>query len=120
MNATCLIKGGDTFERLTALCAEGEQDGWLMGRGRAINPGADTGRFSVDVVRMKDVKAPHHIHTISEIGAVMPIKGAPKFDAFEAGWYVYPPGSDHHPTVSGEDAYVLSLLPDGVIEFTGR
>lgn len=120
-------KDGDVFARLTALCAQGEQEGWLMGRegggikyGRAIKPGTDAGLFSVDVVRMKDVKGPHHIHTNGEIGAVMPIAGAPRFDDFPEGWYVYPPGSDHYPTVSGGDAYVLYLLPDGAIEFTGR
>jgi hypothetical protein len=119
--------GGATFERLTALCAQGENEGWLMSRehggikfGRAIKPGAQAGGFSVDVVRMKDVKGPHHIHTNGEIGAIMPISGAPKFDGFLAGWYVYPPGSDHHPTVTEGDAYVLYLLPDGAIEFTGK
>ena len=119
--------GGDTFEKLTALCATGEAEGWLMSRehdgikfGRAIKPGAQAGGFSVDVVRMKDVKGPHHIHTNGEIGAIMPISGAPKFDTFDAGWYVYPAGSDHHPTVTEGDAYVLYLLPDGAIEFTGR
>ncbi|RME18923.1 MAG: DUF4863 family protein, partial [Alphaproteobacteria bacterium] len=57
---------GPTFQRLAALCAEGEQAGWLMGReaggirfGRAIKPGGVTGRFSVDVVRMDNVKGPH-------------------------------------------------------------
>lgn len=120
-------QNGPDFQRLAALCAEGERDGWLMGReaggirfGRAIKPGGAAGGFSVDVVRMKDVKGPHHVHTTGEIGAVMPISGAPKFDAFEPGWYVYPPGSDHNPTVSGGDAYVLYLLPDGAIEFTGK
>lgn len=115
------------FQRLATLCAEGERDGWLMEReaggikfGRAIKPGAAAGGFSVDVVRMKDVKGPHHVHTTGEIGAIMPLDGAPKFDGFEPGWYVYPPGSDHHPTVSGGDAYVLYLLPDGAIEFTGK
>lgn len=118
---------GDDFARLSALCAEGERDGWLMERtgggikyGRAIKPGTSAGLFSVDVVRMKDVKGPHHVHTTGEIGAIMPIEGAPKFDAFEPGWYVYPAGSDHHPTVTGGDAYVLYLLPDGAIEFTGK
>lgn len=120
-------RDGETFRRLTELCAEGKSDGWLMSRemggikfGRAIKPGAETGTFSVDVVRMKDVKGPHHVHTTGEIGAIMPIAGAPKFDAFEPGWYVYPPGSDHHPTVTDGDAYVLYLLPEGAIEFTGR
>ncbi|MGR3362921.1 MAG: 4-hydroxylaminobenzoate lyase [Maritimibacter harenae] len=118
---------GADFKRLSELCAEGEREGWLMEReaggikfGRAIKPGGPAGGFSVDVVRMKDVKGPHHVHTNGEIGAVMPLEGQPKFDAFEPGWYVYPPGSDHHPTVTGGDAYVLYLLPDGAIEFTGK
>ncbi|WP_346912286.1 DUF4863 family protein [uncultured Roseibium sp.] len=118
---------GETFGALKSLCAEGEADGWLMAReaggikfGRAVKPGAEARNFSVDVVRMKDVKGPHHVHTTGEIGAVMPISGSPKFDDFPEGWYVYGPGSDHHPTVTGGDAYVLYLLPDGAIEFTGR
>ncbi len=120
-------KDGDAFKTLTKLCAEGEAAGWLMERehggikyGRAVKPGESAGRFSVDVVRMKDVKGPHHVHTTGEIGAIMPIAGEPLFDGMEEGWYVYPPGSDHHPTVTGGDAYVLYLLPEGAIEFTGR
>lgn len=119
--------GGETFARLKALCAEGEAEGWLMGReaggikfGRAIRPGAEAGGFSVDVVRMKDVKGPHHVHPNGEIGAVMAIEGAPAFDGWPEGWYVYGPGTDHHPTVSGGDAHVLYLLPQGAIEFTGN
>lgn len=118
--------GGPEFKRLGELCAEGEAEGWLMGReaggikfGRAIKPGGAAGQFSVDVVRMKEVKGPHHVHPTGEIGAIFPLEGSPKFDAFEPGWYVYPPGSDHHPTVSGGDAYVIYLLPEGAIEFTG-
>ncbi len=118
---------GEKFSRLSALCAQGEAEGWLMQRegggvkfGRAVKPGTDAGRFSVDVVRMKDVVGPHHIHTTGEIGAIMPISGKPKFDGMPEGWYVYPPGSDHNPTVTGGDAYVLYLLPDGKIEFTGK
>ncbi|GAB4287213.1 MAG: hypothetical protein Kow0058_06820 [Roseovarius sp.] len=119
--------GGEVFEELRALCAEGERDGWLMGReaggiryGRAIRPGGATGRFSVDVVRMKDVRGPHHIHPKGEIGAIFALDGAPRFDAFAEGWYVYGPGSRHHPTVTGGEAHVLYLLPDGEIEFTGE
>lgn len=126
LNAT-FPADGPTFSRLADLCAQGEEEGWLMSRehggikyGRAIKPGEEAGGFSVDVVRMKDVKGPHHIHTNGEIGAIMPISGTPRFDDFEPGWYVYPPGSDHHPTVTEGDAYVLYLLPDGAIEFTGR
>ncbi|MFQ5622010.1 MAG: DUF4863 family protein [Paracoccaceae bacterium] len=115
------------FARLSRLCDEGEADGWLVEReaggikfGRAVKPGNEAGRFSVDVVRMKDVVGPHHIHTTGEIGAIMPISGNPRFDGKPKGWYVYPPGSDHNPTVTGGDAYVLYMLPEGMIEFTGK
>jgi len=119
--------GTEAFSTLAALCLVGEAEGWLMGReaagiryGRAIKPGTAAGAFSVDVVRMKDVRGPHHIHTEGEIGVVFPLEGNPTFDGMSSGWYVYPPGSDHHPTVSGGDAHVLYLLPNGAIEFTGK
>lgn len=118
---------GPTFKALAALCAEGEHEGWLMAReaggirfGRAVKPGTDAGRFSVDVVRMKNIAGPHHVHVTGEIGAIMPIDGPATFDGKPEGWYVYPPGSDHRPTVAGGEAYILYLLPDGAIEFTGR
>ncbi len=115
------------FKELSLLCAEGERDGWLMAHqaggikfGRALKPGGRAGAFSVDVVRMRDVKGPHHVHPNGEVGAVMPLEGEPRFDGFPEGWYVYGPGTDHHPTVTGGDAYVLYLLPEGAIEFTGQ
>ena len=118
---------GDVFTRLEALCRQGEKDGWLCSReaggirfSRPIKPGGEAGRFSVDVVRMRDVKGPHHVHTTGEIGMIMPIDGAPRFDGMARGWYVYEAGSDHWPTVSGGTAYVLYFLPDGAIEFTGK
>lgn len=119
--------GGATFEQLRALCAEGEREGWLMAReaggirfGRAVKPGGAAGDFSVDVVRMKDVRGPHHIHPRGEIGAIIALDGAPAFDGFPEGWYVYGPGTRHHPTVAGGEAYVLYLLPGGEIEFTSQ
>lgn len=125
LNTTWPFGGGD-FSELAALCTEGERDGWLVARqaggikfGRALKPGGQAGRFSVDVVRMRNVRGPHHVHPNGEIGAVMPVDGAPRFDGFSAGWYVYGPGSEHHPTLTGGDAYVLYLLPEGAIEFTG-
>lgn len=118
---------GGQFSRLSALCAQGEAEGWLLNReaggikfGRAVKPGKEAGRFSVDAVRMRDIAGPHHVHTTGEIGAIMPIGGAATFDGKPAGWYVYPPGSSHHPTVAGGEAYILYLLPDGAIEFTGK
>jgi hypothetical protein len=118
---------GEGFAELKSLCAEGEAEGWLVAReaggirfGRAVKPGEAAGSFSVDVVKMKDVRGPHHVHPNGEIGAIMTISGAPRFDGFGEGWYVYGAGSDHHPTVSGGEAYVLYLLPQGAIEFTGK
>lgn len=118
---------GNVFKRLHSLCQQGEVEGWLMGQsaggitfGRAIKPGQGAGNFSVDVVRMADIAGPHYIHTTGEIGAILPISGTPKFDQWTQGWYVYPPGSDHSPTVAGGDAYILYLLPEGKIEFTGK
>ncbi len=118
---------GEAFSELKRLCAAGEREGWLMAReaggikfGRVLKPGGVAGEYSVDVVRMKDLRGPHHIHPNGEIGAVMAVEGTPRFDGFGEGWYVYEAGSDHHPTVSGGDAYILYLLPQGAIEFTGK
>lgn len=118
---------GDVFTALKDLCAEGEAQGWLMGReaggikfSRPVKPGAEAGPFSVDVVRMTNIAGPHHVHTKGEIGAILPITPNAKFDGMAAGWYVYPPGSAHHPTVTEGEAYILYLLPDGAIEFTGK
>ncbi|MDX1485923.1 MAG: DUF4863 family protein [Alphaproteobacteria bacterium] len=120
-------EAGDTFAAVEALCRSGEAEGWICDRemggirfGRVIKPGGAAGRFSVDVVRMKDIKGPHHIHPNGEIGMIMPIAGDPRFDGEGRGWYVDPPGSDHWPTVEGGEAYVLYLLPEGAIEFTGK
>lgn len=118
---------GAAFRAVEALCRTGEEEGWICARemggikfGRLIKPGGAAGKFSVDVVRMKDVKGPHHIHPGGEIGMIIPIEGDPRFDGMGRGWYVDPPGSDHWPTVEGGEAYVLYLLPDGAIEFTGK
>jgi len=117
----------DTFNELETLCHKAVEEGWMCDReagdikfGRVTKPGDETHGLSVDVVSMSDVKGPHHIHTTGEIGMVMPISENAKFDGKGRGWYVYPPGSAHYPTVTGGAALVLYLLPDGQIEFTGQ
>jgi hypothetical protein len=118
---------GPACAELARLIAQGAAEGWLCPReaggirfGRAVKPGGPAGYFSVDVVEMRDVKGPHHVHPRGEIGLIVPIDAQARFDGMAPGWYVYPPASDHWPTVSGGAAYVLYLLPDGAIEFTGR
>jgi hypothetical protein len=117
----------ETYRRLKAACVAAVAAGWMCNReadgirfGRVIKPADDVFRFSVDVVEMNDCAGPHHVHPNGEIDLIMPIEGDAKFDGRSAGWCVYPPGSAHHPTVSGGRALVLYLLPEGRIEFTGR
>ncbi len=118
---------GEIFRKIEALSLKAVAEGWMCDRdaggirfGRVLKPDEATRDFSVDVVYMKNVKGPHHVHTTGEIGMIMPITEGAEFDGMGRGWYVYPPGSAHHPTVTGGEALVLYLLPQGSIEFTGR
>ena len=124
LNETCAPDSA-TFRSVFEACRAGIDDGWICNReaggirfGRVVKPGPATHGFSVDVVEMNDVVGPHHRHPHGEIDLVMPLEGQPAFDGHGAGWVVYPPGSAHHPTVSGGRALVLYLLPEGAIEFT--
>lgn len=88
--------------------------------GRVIKPCPELGGLSVDLVRMKDIRGPHHGHPKGEVDLVMPLDAEAKFDDRGAGWVVYGAGSTHFPTVSGGEALVLYLLPNGEIDFTGK
>lgn len=117
--------GSDTYRTLKASCEAGVAAGWLCNRegggiryGRIFKPADDLHGFSVDVVDMKDIAGPHHVHPTGEIDLVMPIEGEARFDGRPAGWLVCPPGSAHRPTVSDGRALVLYLLPGGQIQFT--
>jgi hypothetical protein len=106
-------------------CRAGVAEGWLCDReaggiryGRIFKPASDLHGFSVDVVDMKDIAGPHHVHPEGEIDLIMPVEGDPRFDGRGAGWLVCPPASAHRPTVTGGRALVLYLLPAGRIEFT--
>jgi hypothetical protein len=117
--------GGDVFRSVLAACNEGIAAGWMCNRehggikyGRVVKAGDATHGFSVDVVDMDDVAGGHHRHPNGEIDLVMPMRGDARFDGRAAGWVVYEPGSAHVPTVTGGEALVLYLLPQGAIEFT--
>jgi len=119
--------GGAEFEALAAACRAGMDEGWLGERehggirfGRPIKPGPETAGFSVDVVRYKNLAGPHHGHPKGEIDFILPIDETAEFDGRGAGWLVYEAGTEHHPTISGGEAIVLYLLPDGEIAFTKR
>jgi len=115
----------ETFRSLKSACEAGVAAGWLCNReaagirfGRIFKPADDLHGFSVDVVDMKDIEGPHHLHPLGEIDLVMPLEGAAHFDGRPAGWVVCPPGSAHRPTVRDGRALVLYLLPEGRIQFT--
>ena len=114
-----------TYRALKEACEAGAAAGWLCNRegggiryGRIFKPAPDLHGFSVDVVDMKDIAGPHHVHPQGEIELVMPIEGDARIDGRPAGWLVCPPGSAHRPTVSEGRALVLYLLPEGQIQFT--
>lgn len=119
--------GGETFRAIDAACHAAIAEGWMCDQeaggvkyGRVIKPGAETHGFSVDVVRMADLKGPYHRHPNGEIDMIMPIAGDARFDGHAAGWCVYGPETAHHPTVSGGEALVLYLLPGGAIDFKAK
>lgn len=114
-----------SYLELKAACQAGVAAGWLCDRqagglkyGRIFKPSPELHGFSVDVVDMKDVQGPHHVHPTGEIDLIMPLEGDAHFNGHPAGWLVCPPGSAHHPTVTQGRAIVLYLLPEGRIEFT--
>ena len=117
--------GSPGFEALRQACIDGVAEGWLCDRegggiryGRVFKAEDALHRFSVDVVDMRDLAGPHHTHPNGEIDLIMPLEGDATFDGRPAGWCVYPPGSDHRPTVAQGRALVLYLLPEGQISFT--
>lgn len=116
---------GPAFKAIVDACHAGIAAGWMCNReaggirfGRIVKADAGLADCSVDVVRMENVKGPHHRHPNGEIDMIMPISPDAKFDGHGAGWLVYGPESAHHPTVTDGSALVLYLLPGGAIEFT--
>lgn len=119
--------GSTSYQRLKDACVQGVAEGWLckyegggLRYGRIFKPATDLHGFSVDVVDMKDVAGPHHVHPNGEIDLIMPLDDGALFDGRPAGWMVTPAGSAHRPTVSRGRALVLYLLPNGSIEFTAK
>lgn len=119
--------GSTSYQQLKASCIQGVSEGWLckyegggLRYGRIFKPAEDLNSFSVDVVDMKNVAGPHHVHPEGEIDLIMPLDEGALFDGRPAGWMVTPAGSAHCPTVSQGRALVLYLLPNGRIEFTAK
>lgn len=119
--------GSGLFNAIEQACHTAIQAGWMCAEGqegrrfgRVIEATDDSSRLSVDVVDLKNVIGPHHRHPNGEICMIMPITPKAQFNSRGAGWCVYPPNSEHFPTVKSGQALVLYLLPEGAIEFTGK
>lgn len=82
------------------------------------DPGAAGQGFSVDLVCMT-APGPRHRHPKGEVNLCFALEGSPRFDGQPEGWVVFPPGSEHVPTVTGGRMLIAYFLPGGAIEWTG-
>jgi len=109
------------FEHLEAgviagtLCFRGEAP---VRWSRVFKAAPESHGLSADAVLMS-APGPRHRHPNGEIDLCFALDGAPRFDGNPPGWTVYPPGSEHVPTVTGGTMLILYLLPGGAIEFGG-
>ncbi|MSR62971.1 MAG: DUF4863 family protein [Planctomycetes bacterium] len=87
--------------------------------GRVAKSGAPTLDFSIDVVHMNGA-GPLHRHPNGEVNYCVALEGKPSFDGQPPGWVVFPPASQHVPTVAGGTMLIVYLLPQGAIEFLAK
>jgi Domain of unknown function (DUF4863) len=73
--------------------------------------------MSVESGLLRDVRGQYHCHTRGEIDMIIPIDSGARFCGRGAGWMVYPPLSEHYPTVTGGEALILFFLPNGEIQY---
>jgi hypothetical protein len=95
------------------ICERGELP---MRFGRVTKQTPESLDFSIDVVQMNG-EGPRHKHPKGEVNFCIATDGDPKFDGQGPGWVVFPPESQHVPTVSGGTMLIVYLLPSGAMEF---
>jgi hypothetical protein len=100
----------------------GLKQGWLCNReaggarfSRVAKAGAAQG-FSIDAVLLSGDGPPHR-HTRGEVNCLLPLEGTPVFCGHGPGWAVFPPGSEHVPSVRNGSMLIFYMLPDGAIEW---
>ncbi|WP_063901345.1 DUF4863 family protein [Burkholderia pseudomultivorans] len=113
------------YERMVWLLKAGVEEGWaayvdIQGtnyrRGRIAEPSHETAGMSVESGLLRDVKGQYHCHTNGEINMVVPLEAGAKFSGHGEGWCVFPPMSEHFPTVTGQ-ALMMYFLPGGEIQY---
>lgn len=117
--------GSETYADLRRLLKLGMEEGWAAyveiegtdyRRGRIAEPSQETAGMSVESGLLRDVKGQYHCHTTGEINMIIPLEEGAQFCGHGAGWRVFPPLSEHYPTVTGK-ALMMYFLPGGKIEY---
>ncbi|MEM5382974.1 DUF4863 family protein [Paraburkholderia phymatum] len=118
-------EGTEAYTRLAELLKLGVEEGWVAyadiegkdyRRGRIAEPSHETSDMSVESGLLRDVKGQYHCHTNGEINMIVPLEEGAQFCGHGAGWRVFPPMSEHFPTVTGR-ALMMYFLPGGEIEY---
>jgi len=117
--------GTEAYARLVQLIKLGVEEGWAAyeeieggdyRRGRIAEASDETSGLSVESGLMRDVKGQYHCHVRGEINMIVPLEAGATFSGHGAGWRVFPPMSEHFPTVTGR-ALMMYFLPAGEIEY---
>jgi 2-hydroxylaminobenzoate mutase len=117
--------GTESYARLARLLKLGVEEGWAAyadiegtdyRRGRIAEPSHETSNMSVESGLLRNVKGQYHCHTNGEINMIIPLEEGAQFCGHGAGWRVFPPMSEHFPTVTGR-ALMMYFLPGGEIEY---
>jgi hypothetical protein len=115
----------ERYARIAQLLRLGVDEGWAgyanidgteYRRGRIAEPSYETADLSVESGLLRDVKGQYHCHTKGEINMIIPLEAGAQFCGHGAGWRVFPPMSEHFPTVTGR-ALMMYFLPGGEIEY---
>jgi hypothetical protein len=113
---------GELGVSLRKLANQGLKEGWLCGKeagpskfSRVAKPDAGKG-YSVDAVMLWG-DGPWHKHTNGEVNCMLALEGKPAFCGFKEGWAVFPPGSQHVPSVTGGKMIIFYMLPGGAVEW---
>jgi hypothetical protein len=96
-----------------AICDRGKD---AIRYSRLCKPDATKHDVSVDFVWMTGPGI-HHRHPKGEANLCFAVEGEPRFDGQPEGWVVFPPGSQHVPTVTGGRMLIAYFLPGGAVEW---
>jgi len=114
------------YAELLRLLRTGGKEGWAFyaeitgpeyRRGRIAAPSAETYGLSVESGLLTNVQGNFHRHPYGEINMIGPVDPTGQFCGHGAGWKVFPPNSQHYPTVTGGAVTMLFFLPKGEIEY---